>query len=85
MEEQKLVGLYFRTFSTLGKIKPENFEIHCQGIVVGNPEPGWYLAQLFEWMYGSELNIQLVTLEDMADWRFFVDKSAFDADYKRLK
>lgn len=83
--QTQLVGLYFHTFNKLGKPSPEYLEMHWQGIVVGNPEPEWYLVQLFEWLNGTDSNIQLVTMQDMLEWKFYADKAGFDLGYEKLK
>jgi hypothetical protein len=77
-EQTQLVGLYFHTFL-------KDNEIQWQGIVVGNPQPGWYLVQLFEWLNGTDSNIKLVMMEDMLHWQFYADKAGFDLGYEKLK
>lgn len=59
-----LVGQYFHSLDANGKV-------HWQGVVIGNPEPGWYLLQLFEWLGGSPNVQRLAKIEDMATWLFY--------------
>jgi hypothetical protein len=60
-----LLGRYFHSI--------EKERLSWQGIIVGNPEPGWYLVQLFSWLDGSP-NVQLlVKFESMHDWLFYDD------------
>jgi hypothetical protein len=83
IEQTQLVGLFFHTFKFTDN--ELDIAIHWQGIVVGNPQPEWYLVQLFEWMHGTDSNIQLVNIEDMTDWKFYTDKEGFDLGYERIK
>lgn len=58
-----LVGQYFHSL--------KDGKIHWQGLVIGNPEPGWYLLQLYEWLGGSPNVQQLKRIEEMSDWLFY--------------
>ena len=51
----------------------ENEKIGWQGVIVGNPEPGWYLVQLFGWLDGSPNVQRLIKLESMREWLFYDD------------
>lgn len=51
-----LVGMFFHSVSK------ESGYIEWQGVVIGNPEPGWYLLQLFSW-------IQVVAWYASRTWR----------------
>ncbi len=62
-----LVGQYFHS---LGK---DDGKVEWQGVIIGNPEPGWYLVQLFEWLMGEPNVRRLVRIEDMADWLLYED------------
>jgi hypothetical protein len=44
---EKLVGKYLHSAN-------ENNKIEWQGVVIGEPHPGWYLVQLFEWASASQ-------------------------------
>ncbi len=70
-----LIGKFFHSRNRFGKVE-------WQGRVIGSPEPGIYLVQLFEWGMG-EPNIQrLVTIEDMVTWLFYPDGEAMDYSYQ---
>ena len=43
---EKLVGKYFHGAN-------ENNKVEWQGVVIGEPNPGWYLVQLFDWATGK--------------------------------
>jgi hypothetical protein len=58
-----LVGCWFHAFS--------NNEIKWQGHIVGEPVPGIYLVQLFDWFLGDPQFLRLVPLADMMDWQFY--------------
>lgn len=60
-----LVGQHFHSVSK------EHGKIEWQGTVIGNPEPGWYYLQLFEWLGGTPNVCRLVRIEQMADWLFY--------------
>jgi hypothetical protein len=60
----------------------ENKEICWQGMVIGNPEPGWYLVQLYEWLMGSPNVQRLVRIEDMQDWMFYDDNDQMVYSYE---
>ena len=42
-----------------------------QGIVVANPEPGFYLVECFEWGFGHPCWQQIVHIQEMKGWRFY--------------
>lgn len=51
-------------------------EVEWQGCVVGNPAPGWYLVQLFEWLTGEPTVRRLARIEDMQHWLFYENAEA---------
>lgn len=61
-----LIGKFFHTLSDKGKLE-------YQGVVLGSPEPDWYLVMLFSWLDGRPTNGKLVRFVDMADWMFYFD------------
>jgi hypothetical protein len=69
-----LVGQFFHSI--------QNGKLEWQGNVIGNPEAGWYLVQLFEWLMG-EPNVQrLVRFEDMTEWFFYDDAEQMIYSYE---
>jgi hypothetical protein len=52
-----MIGLFFHS-------KNKDGHIEWQGVVIGQPQPGWYLAQLFSWLDGQITNYHLVRIED---------------------
>jgi len=64
-----LVGHFFHSIGPRGKIE-------WQGEIIGRPEPGLYLVQLFEWLFGEPSTRHLVRIEDMAGWLFYPDSEA---------
>ncbi len=59
-----LVGNFFHSLNKQGNVQ-------WQGYVIGSPEPGWYLLQLFEWAMGEPNIRELVRIEDMKGWLFY--------------
>ena len=57
-----LVGKYFHSIV--------DDTVQWKGVVIGRPEPGWYLLQLFSWVMGEHSNQQLVRIEEMRGWLF---------------
>jgi hypothetical protein len=68
-KEEKLVGKYFHSANETNKIE-------WQGVVIGEPHPGWYLVQLFEWASGEPTVQKLVPIEKMVGWLFYPDAAA---------
>ena len=56
--------------------------VQWQGVVIGRPEPGWYLLQLFSWVMGEHSNQQLVRIEEMRGWLFYPDAEAMNYSYE---
>jgi hypothetical protein len=75
-EPEKLVGKYFQSAN-------ESNQIEWQGIVIGEPHPGWYLVQLFEWASGDPSVQRLVPIEKMIGWLFYPDAHAMTFGSKR--
>ena len=66
---EEVVGKYFHSAN-------ENNRVEWQGVVIGEPHPGWYLVQLFEWASGEPSVQRLVPIEKMIGWLFYPDASA---------
>lgn len=75
-EPEKLVGKYFHSANETNKIE-------WQGVVIGEPHPGWYLVQLFEWTSGEPTVQRLVPIEKMIGWLFYSDASTMAFGSKR--
>jgi len=54
-------------------VDEETMTVEWQGYVIGSPEPGWYLVQLFSWIDGEETNQHIVRFEDMKRWFFYTN------------
>src|SRR6266446_918606 len=67
IKTEKLVGKYFHSAN-------ENNKVEWQGVVIGEPNPGWYLVQLFEWASGKPSVQRLVPIEKMNAWLFYPDR-----------
>jgi hypothetical protein len=74
MNSGDLVGKYFHS------IVDET--VQWKGVVIGRPEPGWYLLQLFSWVKGEPSNQQLVRIEEMRGWLFYPDAEAMNYSYE---
>jgi len=70
-----LLGQFFHS---IGK---DDNQVEWQGVIIGNPEPGWYLLQLFEWAMGEPNVRRLVRIEDMEHWLFYEDAEAMKFSY----
>lgn len=57
-------------------------KVEWQGLIIGSPEPGWYLVQLYEWISGSESCRKLVNFSDMHGWMFYDDAEAWRFSYE---
>ena len=68
-----LVGQYFHSIKD-GQIK-------WQGVVLSNPEPGWYLIQLIEWMHGTPNLRRLIRIDEMSEWYFYPDSDTMIFEY----
>lgn len=68
-ETENLVGKYFHGLN-------ENNKVEWQGVVIGEPRPGWYLVQLFDWASGKPSVQRLVPIEKMNAWLFYPDRDA---------
>jgi hypothetical protein len=73
---EKLVGKYFHSANETNKIE-------WQGVVIGEPQPGWYLVQLFEWASGEPSVQRLVPIEKMVGWLFYPDADAMTSGSQR--
>jgi hypothetical protein len=58
-----LEGKFFHTF--------KNKQVEWQGYVVSQPQEGYYLVQLFEWLVGEPSCKKLVPIDAMFDWDFY--------------
>ena len=69
---EKLVGKYFHSVNG-------NNKVEWPGVVIGEPHPGWYLVQLFDWTSGAPSVQRLVPIEKMTGWLFYPDRDAMTA------
>ena len=70
-----LVGQLFHEVKTNG-------DINRQGRIIGNPEPGWYYAELFSWITGLPTCRTLIRLEEMENWLFYANRSDMVFSYE---
>ena len=71
---EKLVEKYFHGAN-------ENNKIEWQDVVIGEPNPAWYLVQLFDWATGNPNVQRLVPIEKMNAWLFYPDRDAMTSSY----
>ena len=74
---EKLVAKYFRSTNETNKVE-------WQGLVIGEPHPGWYLVQLFEWGSGDRTEQRIVPIEKMIGWVFYPDMEAMKFNSRRF-
>jgi hypothetical protein len=70
MSKNCLIGKYFHS------IKKDTGLVEWQGSVLGSPEPGWYLIELFEWVLGESNVMRIVSIEEIIDWLFYEDSES---------
>src|SRR5215472_588537 len=73
MNSGDLVGKFFDSIDDT---------VQLQGVVIGRPERGWYLLQLFWWMMGAHSNQPLVRIEEMRGRLFYPDAEAMNYSYE---
>jgi hypothetical protein len=56
--------------------------MESQGVVIGNPEPGWYLVMTFEWLMGEPSVRHLARIEDMERWLFYENQEDMKFSYE---
>ena len=70
-----LTGQFFHSLDGDG-------QVNWQGYVVGSPEPGWYLIQLYSWADGGPTLRRLVSFSEMKDWLFYESAEAMNFSYE---
>ena len=78
-QRNECIPLLGQFFHSIGK---DHGKVEWQGVIIGNPEPGWYLLQLFEWMLGEQNVRRLVRIEDMEHWLFYENAEAMSFSYE---
>lgn len=63
MNKQSTIELVGSSFHVI-----ENNLVERQGCIVGNPEPGWYMVQFYDWIMGEANIIKLYRIEEMKEW-----------------
>ena len=69
-ERNDLIGKCFHS------IDPKSGYIGWQGQIIGNPEPQWYLIQLYSWIAGDPTVCKLVNISEISNWYFYQDEEA---------
>lgn len=67
---ETIIGAFFLSRCLRGD-SPPCPSVQWQGQVLGQPNPGIYLVQLYEWLTGGASDQQLVRVEDMVGWSFY--------------
>ncbi|HVU35321.1 MAG TPA: hypothetical protein VHE61_17930 [Opitutaceae bacterium] len=80
-----LIGRHFLWLKRVPLDGDSPEEIRWQGVVLGCPQPGFYLVQLMELEKGSHYNQRLVKIEDMLAWQFYQDKQQMIGHWERLR
>jgi hypothetical protein len=79
LDPTSLVGSYFHRLDGAERLM-------WQGIVVGEPQPGIYLVQLFDWV-GERGHQRVVTILDITqgdgEWRFYDTEEWMALAYER--
>ena len=79
LSKENQVSIIGRCFHSISK---KTGKVEWQGMVIGNPEPGWYLLQLYEYFMGTPNLMKLVRIEDMATWLFYADNDEMVYSYE---
>ncbi len=53
-----------------------------QGRIIGNPEPGFYIVELFDWTLGAPGSIRIVSIKEMGSWLFYESDDAMQYAYE---
>lgn len=69
MNRPPLIGKYFHSL--------KNGKVNWQGKIVSELPDNKYLVQLFSWVDGAATNQEIVELDDMNGWRFYLSHSAW--------
>jgi hypothetical protein len=56
--------------------------VNWQGHIIGNPEPGWYLVEIFEWLCGEPYVRRLVHIDEMRTWLFYDSAGSMRVSYE---
>ena len=72
----KLNGLYFHS--------RKDGSIHQQGRVIEEIHPGFYIAQLFEWVLGEESILIVIDIKNVSEWNFYRTSEEMCEYAKRL-
>lgn len=75
---QKKKGLVGHWFHSIGS----DNQVEWQGVVIENPEPGWYLVQAFDWLAGAPSCQYLVQISDMSKWLFYDNSEQLNYSYE---
>ena len=71
-----VVGKYFHSAN-------ENNKVEWQGMVIGEPHPGWYSVQRCEWASGEPKVQRLVPIEKIVGWLYYPDARAITFGSRR--
>jgi hypothetical protein len=74
-QRDPLIGKFFHSL--------EANKIAWQGEILGSPQPGWYLRQLFEWLGGQPSMQRLVPFAELKSWLSYdsSEQMVFSYDY----
>lgn len=72
-----LVGKHFLSFSDSASMN-----VQWQGLIIGRPEPMYYLVTTFSWIDGSDSSSRLVHIDQMKSWRFYSSSERLRADIR---
>lgn len=67
----EMIGKFFHD---LKSNENEDLELRNQGRIIGNPEPGWYLIETFDFINGGSVFKRLIKFEEMKEWVFYDNK-----------
>jgi len=82
--QNPLVNHFFLTFAT-GKVGSTEYRFtEYQGQVIGMIGTDRCLVAVYDWICGLESVRKIVSVEQMADWRFYEDLEDLNAAYEQV-
>ena len=75
--KDSLFHKYFHTFN-------EKHEIKYQGRIEGKIQEGYYIVQLYGWLFGQPSCQKIFHIDDMREWDFYIDEDEMKSAYDKI-
>lgn len=80
--ENCLVGKFFHVLDVFDREGEKQVEICGQGQIIGSPEPGWYLLQMYEWILGEASSKRVASIEDISGFLLYDTKEEWKESFE---